>query len=94
MTTICIIILANKSNDCVQAERTNIMSEARGICKSCKGNGKIAPFLGNSFCSMFQDILNKDFENRDPLIINLSLRWNSFVKFFQNTQIGFFFQMG
>ena len=44
MTTICIIMLASKSNDCVQAERTNIMSEARGIYKSCNGNGEIAPF--------------------------------------------------
>ena len=44
MTTICIIMLASKSNDCVQAERTNIMSEARGIYKSFNGNGEIAPF--------------------------------------------------
>ena len=44
MTTICIIMLASKSNDCVQAERTNIMSEARGIYESFDGNGEIAPF--------------------------------------------------
>ena len=44
MTTICIIMLASKSNDCVQAERTNIMSEARGIYKSCNGNREIPPF--------------------------------------------------